>query len=404
MDVLASPAASVSRLPAIDKPVVTTAPAPAKGHKIPFIFGIRGLTSLYIVVFHLNYMLLEEPHHALPALYTRLTSWLQVGDFRIAAFFVISGYLLAMPAARTAHWVLKDGVRGFLTRRTQRLVLPYYIAVAFSIPLYVAWRALSGDSVAPSHLAIGVLAHVLMIDNWNSVTMLGLNAPLWNVALEFQCYILFATVLLWLTRRIGPLTQFGIVLVASLVPHFLFHGAFDYVRLWFVALYALGVAAIGISNPSYPQLKALERAVPWGFVWVGASIAALIAIVAGGKDVSYGDGWLQNLLTGFAVAAFLIHVRTGLLGPTKAFAQRVVRILEWTPLRRLGSFSYSTYLIHAPILQLCTWSFARLTGNIWLQAAAAYGLFVPLTFALAYAFHVRFERPFQQPAAVKAAA
>jgi peptidoglycan/LPS O-acetylase OafA/YrhL len=100
----------------------------------------------------------------------------------------------------------------------------------------------------------------------------------------------------------------------------------------------------------------------------------------------------------------LIHVRTGLIGPTQALAQRAVRILEWAPIRRLGSFSYSTYLIHAPILHLCTWSVARLTGNIWLQAAAAYGIFVPLTFALAYAFHVRFERPFQQPAAVKAAA
>jgi peptidoglycan/LPS O-acetylase OafA/YrhL len=354
------------------------------------------MTSLHVVIFHLNYILLEPLHGArLPWLYKILFTWTQVGDFHVAPFFVISGYLLAGPAARSATWQLKNGVGGFLKRRATRLLIPYAGALLVALPMYVAWRAISGQPVTMHKLAIELGAHIALIHNWWPNLMLTIDGPLWYVGLEFQCYVLFATVFLWLTRRVGPINQFLIILVLSLVPHFAFHGLFDYMRLWYVALFAMGVAAIGISNPHYPRLTWIEQRVPWGPVCIVATGAAIVAIAASGKNIEYGAGWLQNLLTGAAVAAFLIFARTGFRGPLAALGASTVRFLEWKPLFRLGLFSYSTYLIHAPILSLCVWAFSRVTGNMWIQAGVAYLVFMPLAFGAAYLFHTTIERPFQ---------
>jgi peptidoglycan/LPS O-acetylase OafA/YrhL len=376
----------------------------ARPGNIPFLFGIRGILALYVMAFHLNYMVLGVGGLHVPALYHRLTDWIRYGDFRVAAFFVISGYLLMLPTTRTAAWVLPRGVKGFLQRRARRLLIPYYVAFALSVVLFVAWAVVVGQPVGLKMLAVATITHALLSHNLHPHTMLLVNDTLWNVALEFQCYLLFAFVLLPSVRRWGPWPQLFVVTAFALAPHFLLHGFLDWVRPWFVVLYAMGVSTAALANRAYPKLTAFESKVPWGVLWVVAAAATPFAVWASGIDTSYGDGWLANVLLGIAVSSFLVYARLGTPGALGAAARATIRFLQFAPLRKLGRFSYSIYLIHFPILRLLIGATARFTSNFWLEAGLAFLVWAPLAIGLAYLFHLRFERPFQDAPAKQPAA
>jgi peptidoglycan/LPS O-acetylase OafA/YrhL len=372
-----------------------SAPRPAK-KEIVYFYGIRGISACYVMLFHLNYIVLEARHGAVPALYSRLTDWMRYGDFRVGAFFVISGFLLMLPAAKSPKWELPTGIKGFFTRRFERLLMPYYIALAISTVLFVAWMLVVGIAVKPLNIAIGVVTHVLMIHNLHPLTNLYINDAFWNLALEFQCYALFAFVFLPLIRRFGPWAQLAVAAAIGLVPHFLFHGFLDWTRPWFIILYAMGVTVCALLSPVHTRYKALVERAPWGTLWIVFSLATVAAIASSHIDTPYGEGWFQNLFLGTAVSCLVLYTQTGFRGSVAAIARPFIAMLENPALCRLGRFSYSIYLIHYPILRLLIGIVSRFTDSVWIQGGLGFLVFAPLTVLLAYGFHVKFERPWQQ--------
>ena len=77
--------------------------------------------------------------------------------------------------------------------------------------------------------------------------------------------------------------------------------------------------------------------------------------------------------------------------------QPLVRLLDTRPLRRLGSFSYSLYLTHAPIVIAVYYGFmqgrVRLGVPMFLALCA---IVLPLTVVFARLFAEVFELPFQR--------
>jgi peptidoglycan/LPS O-acetylase OafA/YrhL len=369
--------------------------SPARA-EIVYFYGIRGVTAIYVLLFHLNYLVRGSVHDIVPASYARWTDWMRYGDFRVAAFFVISGFLLMLPAAKSARWELPAGIKGFFTRRFERLLRPYYIALAISTVLYVAWKLVIGAPVLPLYIAGGVVTHVLMIHNLHPLTNLYISDPLWNLALEFQCYALFALVFLPLIRRFGLWSQLAFAAALGLGPHFLLHGFLDWTRPWFIVLYAMGVTACALLSPVHTRYRGLVERTPWGTLCVVLSVATLVSIATSHIDTSYGDGWPQNLLLGAAVSCLVMYTQTGFRGRISGLFRRAVAVLEYPPLCRLGRFSYSIYLIHFPILRLLLGILVRFTHSFAIIAGLSFLVFAPLTLVAAYAFHVTFERPSQR--------
>jgi peptidoglycan/LPS O-acetylase OafA/YrhL len=261
--------------------------------------------------------------------------------------------------------------------------------------LWIAWLLVSGQPIGMKELVHGVVSHVLLIHNLLPNDFLLINDALWNVGLEFQTYLLFAFVMLPLMRRFGPWGQFAVMLVVSVAPHFLFRGFLDWTRPWFVALFSFGVATMAISNTTRPGLQRYETRVPWGAVWLVATLLVPIAVWKSGLDTPYGAGILQNLLLGLAVASFFTFTRLGAPGPIGGIARRVIAFLDWKPLRQIGVYSYSLFLIHYPLLRLLCGIAARFTESCWILGTLAILVFAPITLFAAYRFHLAFERPFQ---------
>ncbi|MBD5604088.1 MAG: acyltransferase [Candidatus Eremiobacteraeota bacterium] len=373
--------------------------APKRREDTAYFFGVRGLTALVIMIFHCDVMIWYLPHRVLPALYGALTSWLRYGDFRVVPFFVISGYLLTLPATRAADWPLRRGLSGFFSRRLERVVFPYYIALAVSLVFFVVWREYVGIPVHLGPLAAGTLAHLLLIHNLSARTALYINDTLWTVGLEVQCYVLMALVFFPLMRRTGAWAPGAVVAAAAAIGFALpavFGHTVDSTRPWFAVVFALGMAAAALENRAFPVFARVERAVPWGAIWIVFALVGIGLTILEGPDPPYWRCWPSVMAFGVSFTSLVIYLRGARRGLPAGLARPLVALLETKPLAFLGRFSYSIYLTHFPIYRLLLAIVAARTDSVWVQGALGLFVFTPLCLAFAYGFHVWFERPFQK--------
>jgi peptidoglycan/LPS O-acetylase OafA/YrhL len=136
-----------------------------------------------------------------------------------------------------------------------------------------------------------------------------------------------------------------------------------------------------------------RRVVPWG--WIAVALFAVVALgcaTSGTPRVIDNLYWIDLVLGAAMACALAAAVRPG--------GVAVRRVLERGPLVRIGHFSYSLYLTHAPVL-LVVWLFVveplRLSPNAGFALLVA--LAMPLIVAVGYGFFRCAERPFLARAA-----
>jgi peptidoglycan/LPS O-acetylase OafA/YrhL len=340
--------------------------------------GLRGVAALYVFVFHIWQTAIQHADTATLHGWYPATLFLQYGHFSVAAFIVISGYCLGLPVAQRAGKAF-DVVR-FFARRARRL-MPAYVPVVFlSVIPFCATVLLAGKHVNVPHVGIAIAMHLALIHNLFYATTEYLNGPLWSIALECQIYVVFALLLIPVWRRFGTAAQLAVALVVGFLPHVLTH-SFDWTVPWLVALFALGVAAADLSaRATLPRL-------PWNALAIGAAVVAGVALIP------FSDGYVTSwdlaapdLAVGVAVALFFVAAhRDDRILPARLLALR--------PVVFLGTFSYSLYLIHAPIVDLVGALLVRAHAGIALSLGVWAVLIVAIT-AAAYGFYRVFERPF----------
>jgi peptidoglycan/LPS O-acetylase OafA/YrhL len=356
-----------------------TAPTVPTG-RIAGLDGIRGLAALFVV---LNHVYLRAwpgypVDHAPP-----WAGWFIYGRFAVIVFLALSGFSLALAPARDG-WRLPS-IAVFARRRAWRILPPYWAALGFS--LLMTWFVLA----QPGHP---------VPDGW-SVAVNGLllqdvlpaaspNRAFWSIAVEAQLYVALPLLLL-LVRRVGALAMTGIVaavigtvgLVAAPVP--LLASALLVVAPDLAVLFAIGVCAAGVVTASDRV-----RSLPWPAFALAAAVPVVALIAAKGSTWTLTNLFWVDLAWGPAIGCLLVAVATGRPRP-------LVRVLDTRPLRSLGSFSYSLYLTHAPIIIAV--SYGLVLGRVppgtptFLVLA---GILLPTTVAFARAFAAAFELPFQR--------
>ena len=80
----------------------------------------------------------------------------------------MSGYLLTLPTLREPGHRLPGGPWRFMRRRGERLLRPYYAALAASIALFGAWCAVVGRHPSPLWFATAIVAHVFLVHDFHS--------------------------------------------------------------------------------------------------------------------------------------------------------------------------------------------------------------------------------------------
>ena len=357
---------------------MSAAAEPQRG-RIGWLDGVRGGAALFVVLHHMWLATWSSyPENAGPW----WIGWLLYGHLAVAVFIVVSGYSLALAPLRHGGR-LRGGVRTFIQRRAWRILPAYWAALTFSTAIFLL--ILAPDTSATTAVKSFVVHTLLLQDLVGNVAP---NGTFWSIAVEWQIYFVFPLILL-VALRTRMVVAVALTLVAVVAAHLLAGSVsvlskIDHVSPQFLALFGFGVLAAWSAHHGVPRWVA--RLLAPGTALVFATFVTL-AIVQ-------GSPWMTNhwfgvdLLFGTGVAgALLVTART-----QHAWRERT---LGSGPAIALGTFSYSLYLMHAPILESLQKLLLRpLELSPGLNFAVLLTLVLPVILAACYAFHRVFEGPF----------
>lgn len=371
----------------------TTPATAASGARLGFVDSMRALAALYVVLSH---MVTEVWQYNNPpaGLTSALTVPFSYGHYAVSVFIVLSGFSLMLPVARRGGR-MPWSVAGFFWRRARRILPPYYCAMALSlllIWLFVGQKTGTHWDVSLPVTGRSILVHLLLIQNLSFTDSTTINHAFWSIAMECQIYLVFPLLVL-LFRRYRPVLSTILIVGLSLallfwltltwVGRLPYYAGFTFVPQYF-GLFAIGMcAACAYTAPSSLALRLGK----WR-VW---EALALVCFVILALTVNTWPIYILDLLTALsAVGLLLAAARPDVRNPVRA-------ALEWRPLVWIGGFSYSVYLIHAPLVQVI-WQYGLRPLGFGLGALPTYlALLVmgtPLIVAASWLFWYGCERPF----------
>jgi peptidoglycan/LPS O-acetylase OafA/YrhL len=368
--------------------------------------GLRAVAALMVVVFHL---LLWVDAYDTPVSQAINGSWYFLAN-GVWLFFVLSGFLLFLPYARTtlAARPLPSATH-FYQRRALRIVPAYWVCL---LVVAIAENQLR-RTVGPLNL----LVHVLMLHDDFPRFNRDLEAPFWTLAVEAQFYLILPLLAWGIARIMGASRSLarlalGIVAVIMLAltvqwvdslvmstlpdvdgvdrtPGGIFVLATMGMQGKFLAVFAVGMLCAACYVVVIEQRR-VGKAVAQRFGAVSLLLALVmfaIAIPAWAKGAVMFHpgtfwGWDIQGYPLLAAAAFGGLLLAILFGVFRSSALR--RAFAWGPLRFVGLISFSLYLWHLPILQGPIPPFDQLALPLRL-------LCIPI---VAYASYQLIERPF----------
>jgi len=328
---------------------------------------LRLLLSLLVIDAHYGgFRLLVQPR-LVNAFGVDRMAFVGEGEVAIAGFFVISGYVIAYVLARKYDPGSWRGIGVFLLGRALR-IYPLYLLVFAAF-----WAMLAVAGAAPQ-MGATQLANNLLLVPLGVVALLGdhvtlgpmqftgqlLIGPAWTLCFDLLFYVLAPFLLVW-KRTLWAVWGMGLVyfvaFAVTLDPR---------PPIWFAYLYTSPIAYLFAFACGALVFHHGDRIAP-NRVVLGALFVALF--------------WLTYFPLGFTNAAvnqlLAILVLTGLVAALKDFGKG----RKWD--RLFGDLTYSTYLLHLPLLLLL--ERFQVAGAPW------WGLV--LTYALAFALLYTFEYP-----------
>jgi peptidoglycan/LPS O-acetylase OafA/YrhL len=222
------------------------------------------------------------------------------------------------------------------------------------------------------------------------------NGAFWSIPVEVQLYFAFP-LLVFLLWRFGAVVMLGavttvVVLVGALAPSVSLVDKLMRLTPQFAALFALGVAAAGVvrvmDHGRRHRRPDADPTRPLAWLALAAAVPVVALIVVQGSVWTVGHFFWVDLALGPAIALFIASVASGRPAPA-------VRFLDTRPVRSLGSFSYTLYLTHAPIV-VCVYSqiVEPRLGHGVRAFLVTLAIAVPLSVLVARLFAAVFELPF----------
>ncbi len=352
---------------------------------VPGLDHLRAGAVLLVVFYHALHLLSLIPRavskgvefHAL-WVYSKnpLVSLIEEGHSSVGLFMVLSGFVFSVGAVgrEIEYWP-------FLKNRFLRIY-----------PLMVV-LAMVGAAAHPARYAfLGLLQTLLFqADFQGALSADPFSSVFWTIAVEFQFYLVFPFLHRFIERdgfRLGfalillaNLLRVGAVYVGSSNPHDVYYwhmvGRLDE--------FVLGMLAARI------HLRIKERRLPWGPLSLGAVALVLGALLAynqlGGWSSAGRWKIVWPTIEGVVWAALII-----------AYVPFANRVPEWLsrPVARLGTWSYSLYLLHFGFLLLLPRFIPFYPGSRPNLSSQLYALewVLPVLIPLAALSYYAVERPF----------
>jgi peptidoglycan/LPS O-acetylase OafA/YrhL len=357
------------------------------GRWIPQIDGLRFVAIMLVLVSHVVTTVNLASHRSVvvdppfgdtlvPIHRAFIDRLIQQGSVGVHVFFMISGFVLALPFISQRHGGNRVDLRGYFRRRLTRIEPPYLVVM---VGLFIgSW--LAGTHVALRDLAASATySHGLLLGKLSP-----LNAVTWSLEVEVQFYIVVPALALILCagrRRVRRQTillltmaTISVQILGLVTPRHsvAFLGSF-------LQFFLLGWLLADIYVVDWAGDPPTRRG------WDILSVALLPALLFGLARVGMFEQAIAPwLVFGMGYCAFR--------GPVTR------RILSNTWVAVVGGMCYSIYLIHYPmfvLLQRAVSPIARSPSALSLIATSF--VLIPAALVAGALFFVAVERPCMDP-------
>ena len=347
-----------------------------KGGHYYWLDLIRFLAAFAVMACHFRgaffqeYSLLPEEQHTMGVFSFYLIT--RLGFEAVLIFFVLSGFLVGGRAIVR----LRQGTfraRDYVIDRFARIMLPLVAALLFYLPICVYMGK-------PIDIAdwIGSLLSLQGI-----VTSAPI-ATLWSLSYEVWFYIIiFSLALIWTAngRRRKYYIGLGILVVCMLV----------FVKLKVSYLWAWLLGAV-ILQTDFNLSDGKRKAVCWICLIVSMCLIVLLQVSSESRFLSVSiiedTQLLRDLIIVLFGASFAVFIKTviGIVPKSKAMVS--VNVAG----TKLAAFSYTLYLVHAPVLKLLEYLGAPKSATVNIVSVSLYIAWLAVGMAVSYLLYYLFER------------
>ena len=316
---------------------ITSGDPLTRGH-LRSLDGLRGVALLLVLFHHLNYTfplntMLPSGRVRHQMEFVILNGWLGVD-----VFFVLSGFLITTILLKSREATNFYGA--FYMRRLLRLAPLYYIVIA--IAFFGSWP----NRVVPSNAAFGTqLWWWLNASNLRTAFephMLSTVSLFWSLAVEEQFYLVWPTVVRWVSRRtllVVGIAGVMVEMVVRVLPSML-----QVTHTYPEAIYRLtplhcdGLLLGAALSVAMAQGMLTERALPWLRAVAGAG--SVLSVVLLRLGFRFYTTPAVAVTTSAVLCWLVLRNGNGLLS----------RVLDWAPLRLTGRYSYCMYVTQTLVL------------------------------------------------------
>jgi peptidoglycan/LPS O-acetylase OafA/YrhL len=364
---------------------------------IPQLDGLRSLALLLVIGHHVSALYLIETHRLgtqklpqdwdLIATRSSLVNWMLHLAFGVPFFFAISGFVLAMPFART----VLDGsrlpsIRLYFLRRLIRLEPPYFVFMTFMFVTIVApWRNSPGDVwvlehvFGPHYLASIAYLHALiyMTPSW-------IAGVAWTLEIEIQFYLLMPVIALLFKCHSAAIrrgTLFTLTVASALFSQYIVPGFHNGRIEWSLAGHLEFFLAGVLLADVYLNPPVWLRPGPLGADICAAFSAALVVYVLHWQPTM---AWVEPLL----IIAFYYGVFH------EGWAGKLFRS-PWLTIP--GTMCYTIYLYHQFVAEQWIRVTAHLippTNSLLLDVSLQMLASLPVVLSVSAVLYLLIERPF----------
>jgi len=330
-----------------------TTDAPVRPARYTELDSLRGLAALIVVLHHLRLLWQgdAEPNSAI--LRSLLSLANPVGSGAVILFFVLSGFVLSLPAVAGRPQAFLT----FVIRRIFRIYLPYLAALAVAVAgafwlhgivTRNTWFHFFWSEPVNWHL---VLQHVMFVGVYDTNQF---DYPIWSLVQEMRISLVFPLLCAFVLRfksKWSLAIAFGLTAIALVIqePPFLIgwpvaesvHIAGLFVLGIFLARERSGLGAWFIRQP-----RRFAAAV------IAMTVACLLLnFFVSPQSANSIEGIFPHVMT--CIRHWLIALSSGGLMIISMSSASWKRVLHWAPIHFLGEVSYSLYLWHAVVMLYC---------------------------------------------------
>jgi peptidoglycan/LPS O-acetylase OafA/YrhL len=361
------------------------------GELIPEVDGLRFIAISAVLFHHLLAMFLSgsgrssEVRTYAEWFAAADQSWLvrlaYCGHFGVNLFFVISGFILALPFAKRAfNQQAAPNLKSYYLRRVTRIEPPYLLSLI--VIFLIHWNQWGvGPEVIPNLIASSFYSHGLVYGRESAI-----NSVAWSLEIEIQFYLL--TPLLVLLFRLRNVAARRAMIIALII-------GFGLLSQW--VIYPSGSARLPLTLLNFAhyfltgfllvdlymtgRLRSHDKRLSWDIVTLAAAAAIIATLTRFGQFY-----FLLPLMVGLLYTGFFL----GRLSNAFARARWIVII---------GGMCYTIYLYHILIisnLMTQTLPLASIARPFDLDFAMQCLLILPVVLAVCALLFFFGEKPFMR--------